>query len=288
MPRLSARLAVLAACLAAGTALLRSQIRTGVEVVQVDVSVLDDRRRPVRGLTAADFTVMEEGLAQEIVSFSAIDVPEATRAASGWTRDISPDVRTNLATADRLLVMVLDDAQVRSTPWQTRSVKSMATTVVDRLGPNDLLAIVFTRDNRGAQPFTSDRGLLLAAIEKFHGEFGGGDPDYFYMSSLKTLRYVAESLADAAERRKSLIYISPGVPLEGSGLEAFDRRQEAQRIFDDARRANVNVYALDPSGLGGLDGEDLDPLGGQDAVTGERLPAGARVEYRRTRGRQPE
>jgi hypothetical protein len=38
----------------------RPQFRAEVEVVEVDVSVLDARRRPVRGLTAADFTVAED------------------------------------------------------------------------------------------------------------------------------------------------------------------------------------------------------------------------------------
>ncbi len=33
----------------------------GVDAVQLDVSVLDKERRPVRGLTAADFTVLEDG-----------------------------------------------------------------------------------------------------------------------------------------------------------------------------------------------------------------------------------
>ncbi|MEP6918356.1 MAG: hypothetical protein ABJC89_22100 [Acidobacteriota bacterium] len=33
--------------------------RTGVELVQLDVAVLDDHRVPVRGLTAADFTVLK-------------------------------------------------------------------------------------------------------------------------------------------------------------------------------------------------------------------------------------
>jgi cytochrome c553 len=35
----------------------RPTFRLGINVVQVDVSVLDDQRRPVRDLTAADFTV---------------------------------------------------------------------------------------------------------------------------------------------------------------------------------------------------------------------------------------
>jgi VWFA-related protein len=244
---------------------VRPQFRAAVEVVEVDVSVLDDRRRPVRGLVAGDFAIAEDGRPQEIVSFAAIDVPPAEPAGNGWVHEIAPDVRTNLAGADRLLVLVLDDAQVRPIPRHTTVVKELARAVVDRLGPNDLAAVVFTRDNRGAQPFTNDRQRLLASIDGFHGEFDA-DPlssPYFYMNSLKTLRYVAESLYDASERRKSVIYVSPGVPLEGNDLDAFERRQEAQRIFDDARRANVNVYALDPSGLGGLDREDTPVTAGR-------------------------
>ena len=49
--------------------------RTGVDIVEVDVTVLDKNRQPVRGLTAGDFTILERGKPQPIVAFSAIDVP---------------------------------------------------------------------------------------------------------------------------------------------------------------------------------------------------------------------
>jgi VWFA-related protein len=232
----------------------RPALRIGVEVVEVDASVLDEHRRPVRGLAASDFVVLEDGRPQTLVSFAAIDVPPADRALSGWQRDIAPDVRNNLAAADRLIVMVLDDAQVRSGPQQTKAVKDLARGVVDRLGPGDLVAIVFTRDNRGAQPFTNDRRRLLAAIDGFHGEFNPDMSVLFGMSSLSTLRFVAESLADAAQRRKVVLYVSPGVQIDGPDQD--ERRREVRSIVNAAGRANVNIYGLDPSGLGGLDGED--------------------------------
>ena len=37
----------------------QSTLRTGVDVIQLDVSALDKDRRPIRGLTAGDFTVLE-------------------------------------------------------------------------------------------------------------------------------------------------------------------------------------------------------------------------------------
>ena len=44
--------------------------RSGIDVVQVDVSVLDRSRVPVRGLTAADFIVLEDGKPRPIRSSS--------------------------------------------------------------------------------------------------------------------------------------------------------------------------------------------------------------------------
>jgi len=44
--------------------------KTGVDALQLDVSVLDSQRRPVRGLTAADFTVLEDAKPARIVGFS--------------------------------------------------------------------------------------------------------------------------------------------------------------------------------------------------------------------------
>jgi VWFA-related protein len=57
-------------------------IRTGVNVVEVDVVVVDERGTPVSGLQQQDFEVREDGQPVEIATFTAVDVPEAplTRA----------------------------------------------------------------------------------------------------------------------------------------------------------------------------------------------------------------
>ena len=47
--------------------------RSGIDVVRVDVSVLDAQRRPIRGLTANDFTVKVNGQAQPVVALSEIE-----------------------------------------------------------------------------------------------------------------------------------------------------------------------------------------------------------------------
>ena len=194
-------LTAISGCLAAVAVLSAQQppqFRSGIELVELDVSVLDKDRRPVRGLTALDFMVLEDGQPQEIVSVGEIDVAEPIEAPTAWMREVAPDVRANLAASERLIVIVMDDAQVRMSPVTTKAVREIGRRLVDRLGPNDLAAVVFTRNNSGAQPFTSDRARLLAAVEKFSGGFGGatdqGDwsAEYFFQSSLRTLQAVAD------------------------------------------------------------------------------------------------
>jgi hypothetical protein len=50
--------------------------RAGVEAVVLDVSVLDREGRPVRGLTRSDFTVLEDGHPQELMTVTAVDGPD--------------------------------------------------------------------------------------------------------------------------------------------------------------------------------------------------------------------
>ena len=72
--------------------------KSKVEVVQLDVSVLDKHRQPVRGLTQKDFTILEDGKPQPIVGFATFDMDNAEAPATGWMRDVAPDVATNQST----------------------------------------------------------------------------------------------------------------------------------------------------------------------------------------------
>ncbi len=141
----------------AQTARLQPQFRAGVDLVTVDVSVLDANRMPVRGLDVSAFTVFEDGEPQPVVAFAEVDVPGADDMPTGWMRDVAPDVTTNTAAGSRLVIMIFDDAQVRMNPRPNIAARAIGHYVVDRLGSDDLAAIIFTKDNRNAVDFTSDR-----------------------------------------------------------------------------------------------------------------------------------
>ena len=59
--------------------------RTGIDLVQVDVSVLDKDRRPVVGLKPGDFVVKEDGKVRAIAAFSAVTLPQPQpEPAASW------------------------------------------------------------------------------------------------------------------------------------------------------------------------------------------------------------
>ncbi|HTL03605.1 MAG TPA: hypothetical protein VL243_15325, partial [Vicinamibacterales bacterium] len=86
--------------------------RSGIDIVELDVSVLGKDRMPIRGLTAADFTVFEDGKPQPIVAFDAVDLPDFNRSSASWLRDIAPDVATNHRDAQRVVLILIDDCSV--------------------------------------------------------------------------------------------------------------------------------------------------------------------------------
>jgi VWFA-related protein len=236
--------------------------RARVELFHLDVSVLDRQRRPVPGLTAADFTVLEDGKPQKIVALSAIEVPDPEPAPAVWMTEVSPDVASNHLREQRLVVIVMDDATIPFDQRAIRNAKRIGLDIVNRLGPADVAAVVFTQNNRRPQDFTRDRARLTAAIER---TTYGNRTGYSYLSAIETLWAAAQLLIEIPERRKTLVYISGGVPVDielgsapalaGPGVSMMDRElqrrliERTREIFFQAAQANVNVYTFDVCGL---------------------------------------
>jgi VWFA-related protein len=260
--------------------------RSGIEIVQLDVSVLDRNRRPVRGLTQADFTVLEDGKQRPIAGFTSFDIEPDPEPSAGWMRDVSPDITTNEQRQRRLMILVMDDAMIPQIPDAIRDSKKIALSIIDRLSADDYVALVYTGDGRWAQGFTNDKTKLRAALDglkpgltgyRFGLDTGGVDVDlHFYMGAVRTLSDIADYLIAVPHRRKALFWVSPGVPFDSLELapiraltpgEAFknpsakpvsvaiDMRDLMERInliFERARQSNVTIYPIDPMGLGGM------------------------------------
>lgn len=263
------------------------QFRSGIDLVQVDVSVLDRGRRPVRGIGQSEFTVLENGKPQEIVAFQAVDMPDALPPPTPWMREVQPDVRRNdEAIEHRLIVIMMDDATMMMHPAFVKSAKEIGHRAIEQLGPSDLAAVLYTLDNRKSQDFTADRARLHEAVERFAPGFRtvgvsgslGEAAEAFAMAesnaffaAVESLGKLGEFLASVPHRRKAVIYVSVGVPVDpemagapvligrGAGAAASLQAMQARlvdrmsNIFRQAQRANVNIYPVDPGGVGGME-----------------------------------
>ena len=142
-----------------------------VSYVDVDVVVTDERGQFVTGLTRDDFAVFEDGKPQKIDTFSLVDVPvEKPDDIVLEGRAVPADTQSNREPFDgRVYVIVLDDLDVsamRSTPVRDAARRF----VHEHMAANDLGAVVYTSGRSdAAQEFTTDRELLIRAIDKFQG-----------------------------------------------------------------------------------------------------------------------
>ena len=271
--------------------------RVQVDYVEVDVVVTDQRGNLVRDLKKEDFQVFEDGKAQTISTFTHVDIPvERADRPLFAEAPIEPDVRTNEQPFDgRVYVMVIDDLHTRF--GRTQRVKAAAKQFIEqRLGANDLMAVVHTfgaTDN--SQEFTNNKRLLLAAVDKTHGQKLDSatanktreyyntqgmrqptdplnDPDdqqrsFNATNTLRQLRNIAEWFQSVRGRRKTILFVSEGIdydlneliPQNGSThRDATQIIDETNQVVQAATRSNVSIYGIDPRGLTDLGDESIE------------------------------
>jgi VWFA-related protein len=247
--------------------------RTGVEAIQLDVTVLDANRQPVQGLTAADFTIVERGEPQAIVAFTAVNLPGRDMAAAAWTREVASDVSTNHHDTQRVLVILLDDCSAPFNPMVAKTAKTIGHSVLDQLGPADLTAVVYTSARRQGQEFTTDHARLAAAIERFVPRGGAPTPAPFAAERtaagglplgsgaapcpasgprpmIQAMQNAANLLREWPGLRKTLVFISSfTVELRPESIETAEDIRGYGALLAAMQEANLTIYQYDPRGL---------------------------------------
>jgi VWFA-related protein len=267
------------------------QFRSSVDMVVVDVSVLDRRRQPVRGLTGSDFTVLEDGVPQTVEAFEAFDVPDPPRPPARWMARAPFDIQRNDMPPGRLVVIFMNDQTSAPDPFALRTGRETAHAIVDQLGPDDVAAVAFVLNYGASQEFTTDRARLHAAVDKYDGAFDTR------VSVAGSLRDLAATLGAIPERRKIIIYIGYGVGFDmdvmttldrvtaqgGSGVDALARDDQLRQydflmnLFRVAQRSNVSIYMVNPSGLSAPNAEGRLPTASHDFMRLVAANTGARA-----------
>jgi VWFA-related protein len=259
--------------------------RAGITYVEVDVTVTDRAGAFVRDLTRDDFSVFEDGVRQEVASFTVVDLP-APQPGWHWRAASSAEL-TDAVDADalvpetRVYALLLDMAGHVHNPStecerqrdHVRRVRRLATEFLETsLGPDDVMS-VHIADVGIVQELTRSRPLLRGAIHAFDirprppGLPPGICPDNplsplsasFLPSRTgprprgiySTFTQIAEGLAPATGRRKAIVWIGGSVGFHEVGPEY----RETIRAL---ARHNVVVHPVDPNGLSaGLDGRPI-------------------------------
>jgi VWFA-related protein len=259
----------------------RAKFRAGVDLVQLDVVVLDGKRQPVRGLTADDFTVLDNGGEATIRAFTPVELARPRADQPSWANDLEVDVVTNQIGEEegRLVIILMDRSIPPNDPIAT--ARRIAKAAVDSLGPHDLAAVVSTNNNAvqglAVQNLTADRARLLRAINAMDPSTGMSpgaaaimnqwglqlDPlnDGRCLCGLcvpETITRVADAVQSTPRRRKVLFFIGSNLTWQASGpISDLAANTGCELRLKDARnamfaavdRAGLTVHALDPQGL---------------------------------------
>jgi VWFA-related protein len=242
-----------------GTRPQQPAFRAAVDVVSLDVTVLDKNRRPVRGLTAADFSVTEGGRLLPIVAFAEVVLPKPSidAAAAPWLRDAARDVVANDPNDGRLVVIMFDHTiRVGAGP----AARKIGNAIIDQLGPGDLAAVIFTQHLARPQNFTADKARLRESLQSpvigasLISNTAETGQCMCGLCSLEAVKQVAKAMEAVPRRQKALFFIGGAIAVDvklESGQSPCDPHTipATADMFLAAQRANVVIHALDPNGL---------------------------------------
>ncbi len=210
-------MAVLAA-LGLTPAIQQPTFRAGTDLVRLEVSVIDNKGEPVRGLTATDSRrFRQDGRPQVVTTFKAVDWPDTVTngpAPPAWADSVSRDVVTN-SVERRRLAGHHRHGRCGCTGFDATVMESAITIagdVIRQMGPHDLASVLFTRDSLNDQDFTSDHARLLATADTFVGTRSLSCMGM--LDSLGTIEKAATYLTAAADVPKALVYITGSMPVD--------------------------------------------------------------------------
>jgi VWFA-related protein len=216
--------------------------RTDIEAVMVDVLVTDENDNPVEGLTADDFEVFENGKPQVITTFGHANIP--VERSEPLPFGAEPDVQTNTRREGHVYLVLLggtSDAGALRTRHLARQF------IETHFGDNDIAAVVMGRTYPGdRQDFTSNRRLLLNAVDRFDGS----SIHAWELHDLMTL------MARIPGGRKSVVWFTSGA----GGIDAFELidyqgqllslgGEQIHAAMAVATQANIRFFVIDPAGL---------------------------------------
>jgi VWFA-related protein len=244
-------------------------IRTGVELITTDAIVRDSRGQFVADLKKDEFEIFEDGVKQELVSFTLthggrvynVAQPPPPPAQEGI---ILPPARPTNDAAGRIFLIFVDDLHLdfRNTGRIRELFKKISKELIH---DGDMFGIVSTGPSSLSIDLTYDRKRLDQAISKITGsglapkdildvpEGAQGPPEVRYRAhvAFSTANDIINNLSQIHNRRKAFIYVSNGYD--------FNPFQDTRKKQDEER---YGTPQQDPSSTEGTGNnpQETDPF----------------------------
>jgi VWFA-related protein len=281
-------------------------LKTSTQIILVNVVVKDGNDKFVKGLKASDFTVLEDGKKQEVISIDAedtdavvvtSDTPKAelltnlNAAGAAKPKASTPDALTENDLKDRRLIVLFFDLSSLQPEEVERAAKSALDYLDKQMSPADLVSIVtFSNALNVDQDFTSDKEQLRTVLASFNTGSNEGlangataDTDTTDSSTDAAAAFTPDetdyNIFNTDKRLQALTSLANDLALVqqkksvlyfSGGIErtGIENQTQLRAAVAAARHANTSFYTVDVRGL------DAIAPGGTARGTGSRGAGG--------------
>jgi VWFA-related protein len=138
----------------------------GTELIRVEAVVFDRQGRPVRGLAARDFRLLEDGVSQALTHFQPASGVRDAALAGGARSASDDDPAEPSAASGRRIVLAVDDLHMAPTSLSGAKI-ALKRFLLEGVTDEDEVAIVTTSGALGLfQAFTQERAVLRRAVDR--------------------------------------------------------------------------------------------------------------------------
>jgi VWFA-related protein len=232
-------------------------LKSTVNRVLLDVVVTDTNGRPVRGLTAKDFSVAEDGRAQEILAFDVHSLETASDFAK--LPPLPANTFVNIPPAPErgpLYVLLLDLVNSENTD-EPYARKQLLNFISEKPKGTRVAIFVLSDGLHLVQGFTDDEKQLYAVLDTANPRphiprifleqknFGKGNVGMMVSVVTNIGRFL-----DGLPGRKNLLWFAGDFPLTFSPTDDVKSYQdEIKGALDTLAQAQVAVYPVDIRGV---------------------------------------
>jgi len=163
--------AALAVCLLSrGLSGQQTSFKSSAELVSIDVLATDAQGQPVGDLTVKDFTLKVDGKVRPLQSVQLVRLADPNRPAA-TVASSAPSApapfATNTEPKGRSFIFAIDHDQIH--PGNEKQVTDAATRLLDRLAPEDRVAVVTLPRGQIEADLSTDRAAARAALARISG-----------------------------------------------------------------------------------------------------------------------